>query len=193
VSTEADRPGDWFPKQRLYLLIDPHTGMLLAGEAVGLTVDEQAVGTSVQVPTTIGYQVWFPGVFVADKNAQPFLGGWQGAGTPPSVAPSVRGRAWCFRAADLASAAEPVGAGAAGEGQELGPVEVCAQTWQTDRYGWVTGTPGTRGPGAPTHTVPALVACVVQERVPGTEANTVVGVFPGDGGTCAALGLPRAE
>ncbi|WP_433262043.1 hypothetical protein ACQPZF_28430 [Actinosynnema sp. CS-041913] len=136
-------------------------------------------------------------MFVADKYAQPFLGAWQGAGAvPASAAPTVRGRAWCFRSTDVRTAAEPVGTGdpSLPEGdvgdEERGPVEVCSLTWRTDRYGWVSGTPGSKAHGSPTYSVPSLVACVLTEQVPGTDPATVVSVFPGGEGTCATLGLP---
>ncbi|WP_433261309.1 hypothetical protein ACQPZF_26440 [Actinosynnema sp. CS-041913] len=197
VSVVAEQAGGWFPRQRLYLLFDSQTGLLLAGETVALAVDENAVGTSVSLPVTTAYQLWFAGVFVADKYAQPFLGPWSGA-VPASAVAAVRGRAWCFRSADPAGQAEPVGTGDPGRpdeagNRERGPVEVCSSTWQTDRYGWVSGTPKTQARGNPSYPVPALAACVLTERVPGTESTTVVGVFPGGEGTCAALGLPGAQ
>jgi len=194
VSAVSDRPGSRFPRQRLYLLIDPRTGMVLAREAVALTVDEDALGTSVPVPTTTGYRLWFPGVFVADERTRAFLAADPAAG---AVA-AVRGRAWCFRSADLRDRSEAVGTGdpATPEGlggKERGPVEVCSSTWEGDSYGWVSGSgePDRHARGG--HTAPPLVACVVTEQVPGVEPTTVVGVFPGGQGTCAALGLPDAR
>ncbi|MBB5959685.1 hypothetical protein FHS29_006306 [Saccharothrix tamanrassetensis] len=197
VSAVSELPGERFPKQRLYLLIDPQTGMMLAGETVGLTAGEGALGASVPLPATLAYDLWFPGVFVADKHTHAFLGAGQAAGAAPaSAVPAVRGRAWCFKSADLRDKAEPVGTGDPttprdiGE-KERGPVEVCSLTWQSDRYGWTTGTVGRRNQGD--HPVPPLAACVLTERVPGVEPTTVAAVFPGGEGTCRTLGLPDAQ
>ncbi|MGO1050635.1 hypothetical protein [Crossiella sp. CA198] len=71
VSTPTDRPGDWFPRQRQHLLIDPETGLLLATELVGLAVDTDAVGAPVRTPATIGFTLWLSSALVPDTHSRP--------------------------------------------------------------------------------------------------------------------------
>jgi hypothetical protein len=62
----------------------------------------------------------------------------------------------------------------------IAPVDACGAMWRAG----IVQPDGGHGydPAAAEHSVPALVACVLK--------GGVAGVFPGDAGTCAKLGLP---
>jgi hypothetical protein len=71
VSTMDNKPGNQFPETRAYLLLDPVTGRLVATETVALTVNAEAVGTTIATPMTIGYSEWQEVAHVPDMNTRP--------------------------------------------------------------------------------------------------------------------------
>ncbi|MFI5611998.1 hypothetical protein [Amycolatopsis sp. NPDC051903] len=116
-------------------------------------------------------------------------------GQVTTVAPFEREIAYCYRTADITSS-EPnqhvafgiSGAGGDGRGDAAAAgVQICKTAWAEDYYQW-------QQPGLP-RVVPPLVACVLTPAVVDIDRAAVgaVGVFPGDGTTCAAMGLPVAK
>lgn len=109
-----------------------------------------------------------------------------------SAPPTDRSMVHCFATADLhdpGNHTDEVIALPPGADQPLGDIasqalEICASDWQQGRFS--TTDPKVRPPQPQVSNgpVPPLIACVLD--------NGQVGVFPGQEGTCASLGLPLA-
>jgi hypothetical protein len=125
-----------------------------------------------------------------------------GAGAPSAleaaapgslVLPTERDIAYCYQTADIGSTA-PNQHVAIGVGGRDGRVDVtgqimqiCSGSWQSNVYDFQP-----RQAAGTSYRVPQLVACVLTGKATNATEGAV-GVFPGDGSTCAALGLPTAQ
>lgn len=109
-----------------------------------------------------------------------------GSAGNPGV-PTEREIAYCYRTADITSDSPnqhiPVGIGGlGGRGDVTADImQICADSWRSNVYGFQ--------PPEADH-IPPLVACVLTDDAVNATAGAI-GVFPGDSGTCAALGLAR--
>jgi hypothetical protein len=107
------------------------------------------------------------------------------------VAPTEREVAYCYRTADIGSteANQHVAIGVGGRDGRVDVtgqiMRICTDSWQSNVYDFQPRD------GA-SYRVPQLVACVLTGKA-AAATKGAVGVFPGDGGTCAALGLPAAR
>ncbi|WIX93208.1 hypothetical protein [Amycolatopsis sp. DG1A-15b] len=126
----------------------------------------------------------------------------RGAGAPSAleaaapgslVPPTERDIAYCYQTADIGSA-EPNQHVAIGVGGRDGRVDVtgqimqiCSGSWQSNVYDFQP-----RQAAGTSYRIPQLVACVLTGKATNATEGAV-GVFPGNGSTCAALGLPTAQ
>ncbi|MFB9684523.1 hypothetical protein [Amycolatopsis plumensis] len=125
-----------------------------------------------------------------------------GAGAPNAVesaapgspvAPTEREIAYCYQTADIGST-QPNQHVAIGVGGRDGRVDltgqimqICSDSWQSNVYDFQP-----RQAAGTTYRIPRLVACVLTGKA-ANATEGAVGVFPGNGNTCAALGLPVAQ
>ena len=125
-----------------------------------------------------------------------------GAGAPSAlepaapgslVAPTERGIAYCYQTADIGSTLpnQHVAIGVGGRDGRVDVtgqiMEVCSDSWLSNVYDFQP-----RQAAGETYRIPQLVACVLTGKAANATAGAV-GVFPGNDGTCAALGLPAAR